>query len=126
MDIVKDLPTDVKDTAMTTYEIAVAEGEKKGLIKGMAIGEFYFALKVALDLLAEEQNMPNQRIAKIAKLPVTFIKNIKDYFQQKELSKANVIILKAFKKITTPEKEKVTHLKKIIKKHYLKFQKKNK
>ena len=38
MDIVKDLPIAVQETAMTTYAIAVAEGEKKGLKKGEAIG----------------------------------------------------------------------------------------
>ncbi len=81
MDIVKDLPVDVKDVAMTTYDIAVAEGEKKGLKKGMAIGEFKSILEIALDLLVEELSMTNQRIAKIAKLPVAFIKNIKKHFQ---------------------------------------------
>jgi len=126
MDIVKDLPTDVKDTAMTTYDIAVAEGEKRGFKKGESIGLQKAKLAIALDLLVEESSMSNQRIAKIAKLPVAFIKNIKTHFQQKELTKANEIVLKAFKKITNLEKEETTNLKKLVKKHYLKFQKKKK
>ncbi len=130
MDIVKDLPTDVQDTAMTTYEIAVAEGEKKGLKKGKIIGlkqgEFHFALKIVLDLLVENKSMSNQRIARIAKLPVLFIKKIRTHFQQKELAKANEVVLKAFKKISVLEKIEIANLKKLVKKHYLKFQKKQK
>ena len=130
MDIVKDLPTDVQDTAMTTYEIAVAEGEKKGMKKGETIGlkkgKFILALEIALDLLVEKLNISNQRIAKITKLPVTFIKNIRTHFQQKELAKANEVVLKAFKKISALEKIEIANLKKLVKKHYLKFQKKQK
>lgn len=60
------------------------------------------------------------------KLPIAFIKNIKTHFQEKELTKSYEVVLKAFKKIGTLEKEEVTNLKKLVKKHYLKFQKKKK
>ena len=55
MDIVKDLPIAVQETAMTTYAIAVAEGEKRGLKKGETIGlkkgEFIKGLETAFELL---------------------------------------------------------------------------
>lgn len=122
MDIVKDLPTDVKDTAMTTYDIAVAEGKNIGLKKGKLL----VSVEATFELFNDKLNWSNQRIAKIVKLPIAFIKNIKTHFQEKELTKSYEVVLKAFKKIGTLEKEEVTNLKKLVKKHYLKFQKKKK
>ena len=139
-ELIEQLPSKVKSKSMTTFDklilegknigikegksIGIKEGKSIGIKEGEAIGAFKKGIQFVLVAIAKKSQFTSTEISEFSGIATPLIVQIRNSFKEKKLTKANQVILKAFQKITPLSKEERATMRKMVKKYYLQFNKK--
>ncbi len=106
--IVNDLPKNVSDMFVSTYDLAVQSGEKKGIEKGIKKGELIGiekgktlgSFEVAFELFVTSPELDAQNMSKISKLEKKTVAQLQACFRKNDVEKAKKLIARALEAVS--------------------------
>ena len=127
-EMLMEMPETIKTIGMTTYDMFVLEGEKKGLQKGLQKGLEKGLQKVLIEKINFSLNlilMPTifsiAKVAEMVDVPIDFIRKMEKGFKEGNEKKARKILYSFFDKYERIEDTEIKEIEAILKKYLPKF-----
>lgn len=115
-----EMPETIKIIGMTTYDMLIQEGEKKGLQKGLQKG-LITEINVSLNLILMPSVFSLKKVAETANVSLDFVTKLEKGFKEGNEKKARKILYTFFDKFEKIEASETKEIEKILKKYLPKF-----
>ena len=115
--IIEKLPKKMQDVAMSSWDIAVAEGEEKGLQKGKALEAFKRDVRDVLRYFAIFPEKTTVQIAELTEQPLPFVQKIKAALSGTNKIGPEKAILRLFDKFNDLQADDLQEISAMVKKY---------
>ena len=125
-EVLEDLPKNISDMFVSTYDMAVEKGiikgEKrgieKGIEKGLEKGKLFRSFELVFKLSSGEHKSTPGFLAEITFLPLPVIQSLISQFEKKDKKKAKALMSKELEKVSPLSGKEIEQIDQLFKKYF--------